>query len=487
MTGPLRRLAALALAPVTVLFALVLPAGPAAAAAADDPPAAAAIAPVAPSAAYSPSLNKQLAAFNRQLAELPTDRSLADKQAELDRRTTAYNEQSKAVLDALDANDKKIDQHNAEVAQYPNGAPPAVADALNAEAAAINSEQQQLKDRAGKIADEGDAITSEQRDLDRRKSDLGSRRSTLQSTRGQLVTQMAAELLARLAAPAAATGPAIGSDRSRPSGGTPSAGAPRVDGGDRPAGSVRRQPLERYADQHGVRIDGRPVDAVLSPAALGKLSPANAGVLEPTRSYDGLVEQRDGSYRALTLRDPSRPPTAAQRAFDATVNGGGSAVTTVNGRKAVISGVDSVDAPADAPAAPPQRNLALGLGGRVQPFADRNGYEHLMDFDMTQVRRELLGRLNDPNYRIHVSLKDLKDLPNTLARGWAWEHKNARGRIPFENGRLPEWALTWERAPSVTDWEMYLIHTLPGVLERTTFYDENDNVVPDPFLTGNND
>ncbi len=105
---------------------------------------------------------------------------------------------------------------------------------------------------------------------------------------------------------------------------------------------------------------------------------------------------------------------------------------------------------------------------------------------MAEVRRELVGRLTDPNYRIHVSLKDLKDLPNTLARGWAWEEKGAKGILPFENGKLPEYALTWERAPSVTDWEMYLIHTLPGVLERTTFYDENDNVVPDPFLTEGN-
>ncbi|GAA3683794.1 hypothetical protein GCM10022224_055480 [Nonomuraea antimicrobica] len=59
----------------------------------------------------------------------------------------------------------------------------------------------------------------------------------------------------------------------------------------------------------------------------------------------------------------------------------------------MISGIDVVEAPSTAPAAPPQRHLALGLGGRVQPFAEKYGYEHLMDFTKAQLRRELIGRL----------------------------------------------------------------------------------------------
>ncbi|WP_354644325.1 hypothetical protein [Kitasatospora camelliae] len=468
MTGPVRRLAALALAVVTV-FVPVLPAG------ASGGTTAAAIESVATSSAYSPSLNSQLTAFNRQLAELPTQRSLDDQQADLDRRTAAYNEQSKAVLAALDANDEKIQQHNAVVGQYPDGAPPSVADALNSEANAINAEQQQLKQKAGTIADEGDAIKSAQQDLDDKQNKLTSKRSSLQATRGHLVLQMATELVARLTAPPAVAGSPDGGDRGRPP-----AVAVRTDGGDRVSGVVSRGPLDRWADQHGVRIDARPVDAVLSPAALTKVSAANVGVLQPTRSFDGLIKQGDGTYRAVSLRDPSRPPTAAQRAFDATVNSGGSAIALVDGRKVVISGVDVVDAPSTSPATPPQRHLALGLGGRVQPFAEKYGYEHLMDFTRAQLRRELIGRLEDPNYRIHVSLKDLKDLPNTLARGRAYEE--GMRTFPFDaNGKIPAYAATWERAPGVTDWEMYLIHTLPGVLERTTFYDENNHVVADPF------
>ncbi|MEU0569208.1 hypothetical protein ABZ297_28045 [Nonomuraea sp. NPDC005983] len=471
----MRRFATFALLLVSVLFVPVLVAS-----AAGDTTTAA-IEPVATSSAYSPSLNSQLTAFNRQLAELPTQQSLDDQQADLDRRTAAYNEQSKTVLTALNTNDEKIQQHNAVVAQYPNGAPPSVADALNAESNAINAEQQQLKQQAGKIADEGNAIKSAQQNLDSRKSALTSKRRSLQTTRGQLILQMATALVAQLATPPAATGLVTGSDRTRPP-----ATTTRTDGGDRVSGPVRNEPLDRWADQHGVRIDVRPVDAMLSPSALTKVSAANAGVVEPTRRFDGLVKQGDGSYRAVSLRDPSRPPTTAQQAFDATVNGGGSAVALVNGQKAVISGVDMVDAPSTAPstapATPPQHHLALGLNGRVQPFAEKYGYEHLMDFTKTQLRRELVGRLEHPNYRIHVSLKDLSntDLPNVLARGRAYEE--GMRTFPFdENGKIPAYAATWERAPGVTDWEMYLIHTLPGVLERTTFYDENDNVVADPF------
>ncbi|MFF0390625.1 hypothetical protein ACFYS8_18330 [Kitasatospora sp. NPDC004615] len=477
MTGRLRKLASLALACTAALFALALPAGAAPSDGAASSDGAAAIEPVAPSSAYSPTLNNQLTTFNRQLAELPTQQSLDGQQADLDRRTSAYNEQSKAVLDALDANDEKIRQHNEVVAQYPNGAPPSVADALNAEADAINSEQKQLKDKANKIADEGEAIKSGQADLDKRKGELDSKRSTLQSARGYLVDQMATELLARLATPPAATHPGTAVDRARPA-----VTATRTDGGDRASGALRRGPFDSYAGRHGVTVDPRPVDAVLSPGALTKFAMANAGTAGPTRRFDALATQGDGTYRGLSLRDPSRPPTAAERAFDDTLNTGGAAVTLVNGKRAVISGTDEVEAPTPASAVPPPRNLALGLAGRVQPFAERYGYEHLMDLTKAQLRRELIGRLEDPNYRIHVSLKDLSkaDLPNVLARGRAYE--DGMRTFPFDaNGRIPAYAATWERAPGVTDWEMYLIHTLPGVLERTTFYDENDNAVPDPF------
>ncbi|MEL5958279.1 hypothetical protein AADR41_26555 [Streptomyces sp. CLV115] len=474
MTNPMRRIRAMALAAVLAILVAAVPAN-----AEDGAPAAgrAAIEPVAPSGNYPPALNAQIALFNRKLADLPSRKSLEDKQVALDRRTRAYNKESHAVLAALDVNDGQIDKHNARVAQYPNGAPSAVADALNAEARSLNSEQRRLKKKANRIADQGDAIKAEQKKLDARKEALETKRGTLRNTRRQLVLQMATASLGLLALPPASAGQGYGGDRARPA--TPRA---RPDGGDSASGAARNKPLDRYADLHDAKIDSRPVEAVLSPGTVPKVAADSTGTLQPTRVFDGLIKKDDGTYRAVYRRDPAQPPTAGQKAFDEAINGGGRAVAVVDGKKVLITDVKPVDAPSGPQMPQEQRNLALGLGGRVQKFADRHNYEHLMDFKKSELGRELIGRLDSPNYRIHVWLKDMSktDYPNVLARGKAYE-EGVR-TFPFDkDGKIPPYAVNWERAPGVTDWEMYLIHSRPGVLERTTFYDEDGNVVPSPF------
>ncbi|MDK0524459.1 hypothetical protein [Streptomyces sp. ML-6] len=472
----MRRIRAMVLAAVLAVLVAVAPAN-----AEDGAPAAgrAAIEPVAQSGAYPATLNAQIASFNRQLANLPSRKSLDDKQTALDGRTRAYNKESRAVLAALDANDGKIRKHNARVARYPNGAPSAVADALNAEAAALNAEQRRLKKKANKIADQGDAIKAAQKKLDARKKALETKLDTLRKNRRQLILQMATAAASLLVPPPpTSTGQQLhGGDQARPA--TPET---RIDGGDSASGTVRNKPLDRYADLHDVEIDSRPVEAVLSPDTVAKASADNLGTLRPTRVFDGLIKKDDGTFRAVYLRNPEQPPTAEQKAFDEVIDDGGRAVAVVDGTKVLITDVQPVDAPSEPQMPQEQRNLALGLSGRVQKFAERYDYEHLMDLSISELRRELIGRLDSPNYRIHVWLKDMSktDYPNVLARGEAYDR--GERRFPFDaDGKIPPYAINWERAPGVTDWEMYLIHTRPGVLERTTFYDENDNVVPSPF------
>ncbi|MFF8618763.1 hypothetical protein [Streptomyces sp. NPDC015350] len=471
----MRRIRAMALAAVLAVLVVVAPAN-----AEDGAPAAgrAAIEPVARSGAYPATLNAQIASFNRQLAKLPSRKSLDDEQAALDGRTAAYNKESHAVLAALDANDGKIGKHNARVARYPNGAPPAVADALNAEAAALNAEQRRLKKKANEIADRGDAIKAAQKKLDVRKKALETGLDTLRKNRRHLILQMATAAASLLVPPPpASTGQVHGGDLARPA-----TSEIRTDGGDSVSGTVRNEPLDRYADLHDVEIDSRPVEAVLSPDTVAKASVDKTGTLRPTRVFDGLIKKDDGTWRAVYLRNPEQPPTAEQKAFDKVVDDGGKAVAVVDGEKVLITGVEPVDAPSEPQMPQEQRNLALGLGGRVQKFAERYDYEHLMDLTISELKRELVGRLDSPNYRIHVWLKDMSktDYPNVLARGEAYDQ--GKKKFPFDaDGKIPPHAINWERAPGVTDWEMYLIHTRPGVLERTTFYDEDDNVVPSPF------
>ncbi|QKW18108.1 hypothetical protein HUT16_02655 [Kitasatospora sp. NA04385] len=481
MTKRMRRLPTLAL---TVLLTLLTFIAPARAAAGSSEVSGAAIEPLATGAAYPASLNARIREFDQQLSALPTQKDLDDQQSALDKRTAAYNEQSRAVLDALDANDRKIDVHNAEVAQYPDGAPPSVADALNAEAEAINGEQQRLKDQAGKIADEGDSIKADQKALDGRKSDLETKRSTLRTTRGTLIGEMATALVALLAPPPPGAGRADGGDQAHSA-----AAAPQVDGGDSVSGATSGKPLDQYADHSGEKVDKRPVTAVVDPDAVSRVSADDAGALPPVRFYNGLVKKSDGTYRALYLSSPDQKPTKAETAFDDTVSRGAAGVAFVDGKKFLITDVQPVDAPTSPQPDQQVRNLALGLSsGGVKGFAEEHGFEHLMRRDITraELRRETLGRLNSPNYQIHFSLKDMSktDYPNILLRGYTWEKDSRwRGKVPQADGKILPFAEKWEFAPSVTDWELYMVHTLPGVLERTTFYDENGNVMASsPFL-----
>ncbi|WP_157815372.1 hypothetical protein [Kitasatospora sp. CB02891] len=485
MTNRMRRLSTLALTLLlTLLLTVLAPAAPTRAATGSSEASGAAIEALATGAAYPASLNAQIRAFDQQLSALPTQQDLDDQQSALDKRTAAYNEQSRAVLDALDANDRKIDAHNAEVAQYPDGAPPSVADALNAEAQAINSEQQQLKDQAGKIADEGDSIKADQKALDGRKSDLDTKRSTLRTTRGTLIVQMATALATLLTPPPPGAGRADGGDPAHPA-----AAAPPVDGGDSVSGATSGKPLDQYAARTGEKVDKRPVTAVLSPNAVSRASSDHAGALPPLRFYDGLVKKPDGTYRALYLSNSARKPTAAETAFDDTVGRGAAGIAVVDGKKILITEVRPVDAPAAPQPDQQVRHLALGLSsGGIKGFAEAHSFEHLMRRDITraELRRETLSRLNSPNYRIHFSLKDMSrtDYPNILLRGYTWETDSRwRGKTPQVNGKILPFAEKWEFAPSVTDWELYMVHTLPGVLERTTFYDENGTVMESsPFL-----
>ncbi|MEV3952312.1 hypothetical protein AB0K57_32550 [Streptomyces halstedii] len=168
---------------------------------------------------------------------------------------------------------------------------------------------------------------------------------------------MATTLMTLLTQPPADAGQEYGSDQVRPK-----TVETKLDGGDSVSGASRDKPLNHYASLHDVEVDSRPVSAVLSPSAVSKASTSDAGALPPTRVFDGLIKKDDGTYRAVYLRNPLQVLSAGQKAFDDTINGGGSGITVIDGKKVRITDVKPVDAPSGVAA---QGDKAVALNPRT--------------------------------------------------------------------------------------------------------------------------
>jgi peptidoglycan hydrolase CwlO-like protein len=313
--------------------------------------------PLKPSSDYSATLNSQIAAIGERIASLPRrEADINAQQTALDPRIAAYNQQSKDVLAQLDVNGKKINDHNAQVAGYPNGAPPGIADALNAESQALNSEQQRLKAEANAIADEGDAIKAEQQQLKTQKEKLDSERSTLPAERQKLLQRMAAALQALIQTAPATVHQAPGGDPARPPGSASQGQHTQGNGGDPVSRKSQGAALDAYANSHGVTVDKRPLTARLSPEAVSKLSPSEAANLTLLRAFDGLVRKPNGNYKALDVTPAGAQPAAAQKAFDDATARGGPATAVVDGKKITIDEVEQVTDPTAEPEACPTPN-----------------------------------------------------------------------------------------------------------------------------------
>ncbi|MFG1872540.1 hypothetical protein [Micromonospora arborensis] len=451
------------------------------------------------------SYNRSAAGHERNAQPLVTQgQALEQRGAAWNAKAETFNTGGAAISARVAAHNQKvavlqgrIAAHNAKrrVFQLPReagayAAYQAEANQLNGERTRLQTEQRQIEAEQKKLDAEKTRLAAEKTRLEAELRQLTEQISTwsvqgemLAAERQLLLQQLSSVLQSRQVARPRPVAAPRGGDAGRPVG----AAGPRApaSGGDAVSGTSRTGPLGEYAKAHDVEVDQRPAEALLTPEAVAKVPAREAAALPLTRTFDGLVRVSDGKYRALYVRNPATGSTPTQRSFDEAIRRGGRATAIVDGRKITITEVEPVDGPATPAADDSRHNLALGLGDQVRLFAGQRGHEHLMDVAPAVLRQELVGRLANPNYRFHVRLAEFSptDYPNVLARGRYYDE--GRRGIPVDgSGDIRPEARDWERAPGVTDWEMYLLHTVPGALERTTFYDAHDNVVPDPFLEG---
>jgi hypothetical protein len=195
-----------------------------------------------------------------------------------------------------------------------------------------------LKDQAFAIAQEGDAIERDQQNLQARRSALDRERAQIPVEYQQLLGQMASALVALLDAPPPLVQQATGGDPVRPPGPVSRGDGAAQTGGDSVSRAADDAALDAYARDHGVDVDKQPVTAVLTPDAIGRLSPAESSDLQLRQTFGGLVAKPNGHYKALTTGEPNAPYlTAIQR--------GGQGIAQRDGEKIVIDEVEVLPEP----------------------------------------------------------------------------------------------------------------------------------------------
>lgn len=131
-------------------------------------------------------------------------------------------------------------------------------------------------------------------------------------------------------------------------------------GGDATSPLPLDDALSNYAQQHGVTVDPIPISAYLDPASSANLTPGQEAQLAVNRSYDGLVREPNGNYRAVYVRTTINGPTPAQTAFDGAINSGGRASAVIDGKRITI---DSVTQVSDATPRSTRLDPKAGAGG----------------------------------------------------------------------------------------------------------------------------
>ncbi|GAA4858106.1 polymorphic toxin-type HINT domain-containing protein [Saccharopolyspora cebuensis] len=293
--------------------------------------ASAAALPGTPDAGSAAHLGERVAAVDQRLAALPRrEAELRAAETSLRARTGAHDARSRDVAARLDSVRRRIDAHNAEVDQYPNGAPPAVARALNSRAAALNAEQARLLAEDGALSAESGALASEEARLESRQAQLDHDRTALPGQRQQLLRQWAGALVDSLGELPETVRQAPGGDPARPPG-------DRATRGDPTSRQDEAAALDDYAERHGVEVDMRPGTATLSPRAVGGLPVGQAAGLRPRCLFAGLVPKPSGTYTALVVG----PRSAAEQNFDRAVARGG-AVAVRDGQRVTVDEVTTV-------------------------------------------------------------------------------------------------------------------------------------------------
>ncbi len=343
------------------------------------PPAAAA--PLQQSSDYSASLNTQIATVDQNLT------SLVQRAQSLAAQAQSYSQQVAANNQAAAAHDQRVQElqsqiqaHNDKVNAYPNGAPPAIAAQLNAEAAQENAEAAQLNAEQAQGQATTDRLNAWQQQLSSQLDQLTSDEESLVSQRQQMLVQMAAAeqgllqaFIQALAQPAAGGDSASPPDRSYQQTRVPDSG------GDAASTQTQDNSLDLYATQNGVPVDDRPVVASPTPATVSELNGDGAADVDPFRTYDGLVPEPNGDFKALIV-DPSASSGAQPKSnpLDNAINKGGKATAVVDGKQITIDRVQHVPnkpvtSPADPCATPnsftPQTQVLMADGSH-KPIED---------------------------------------------------------------------------------------------------------------------
>lgn len=371
---------------IALLIALALPLGggtgvadtPAPPPLPSPPPAAA---PLQPSSDYSASLNTQIATVDQNLSSLVQRAQSLETQAQSYSQRVAANNQAAATHnEQVQQLQSQIEAHNAEVSAYPNGAPPAIAAQLNAEADQENAEEAQLNAEQAQGQAESDQLNALQQQLSSQLDQLTSDEEALVSQRQQLLAQMAAAEQGLLQAfTQALAQPSPGGDAASPPDRSYQQTRVPDSGGDTASPQARNNSLDSYATQNGVPVDARPVVASPTPATMSELNGDGAADVDPFRTYDGLVPEPNGAYKALIVDPPAssgaKPKT---NPLDNAINNGGKANAVVDGKPITIDRVQHVPnkpvtTPADPCATPnsftPQTQVVMADGSH-RPIED---------------------------------------------------------------------------------------------------------------------
>lgn len=358
----------------------------------------------------SPARNMSIAEVDQRIADLEkqfsdaadTATALEDRAAAFSGEADGYNKESAAADDQVkqhnakvDALKARIDAHNAEPhtfeipdQQAAANAYQAEADELNGEKSALNAEDASLQSEQTKLDGELNKLTTEKDQLQKDADTLGATLNTLQNAEQQLendrlnllqgiltdLENLAAEQNAPSLVQEApgASDLAAGGDAPAPGDESEPTGQPKVfqqadpltpaqpdplmadsAGGDLPSRSEQNQALDNYAKQRGVTVIEQPVTVRLSPQTARSVPAEKAGQLSLTNTYQGVVREPSGKYRAIEVVSPGSGYNPGQRAFNDAIAGGGTAEAVIDGRPAVIDGVDTVVDPGPAPAPAP--------------------------------------------------------------------------------------------------------------------------------------
>lgn len=299
----------------------------------------------------------------------------------VNQQISAWNTQADSLNQQAAALEQRIEAHNAEPHTFQLPDQEAEAQAYQAEADELQSEQSQLESQQSTLNQQQSAISAEQnqvqtqaqqlnnakQQLDQQVTALNTETEQLAAQVQQLLQQIVSALQTAQQDDGTQLAPAAGGDQGRPADtgadGSVDDGQAGDDGGDPSSPTTVDDALEKYGAENGVAVDPQPVQVLLSPATVTRLSPGTAAELSPYRTYDGLVPNPDGlSYTALEVVAPGAAPDP----FAQAINQGGGATAEVDGKPVVITRVQTVPGGRVGPAAPTVPAVAPAIVALLQ-------------------------------------------------------------------------------------------------------------------------